>query len=100
MTSHGLEVLEAARGQVIDHKDLVATLEETFYEVRTDESGAAGDQDAHGVLTEREPWRPTYCEPRSVRDAGPRLRCRLRGCGRRRQLPQSPQPRLEGQQRP
>ena len=44
-----VEVLDAARREVVDDVDLVAALEQRLREVGTDEAGAAGDQCLHGV---------------------------------------------------
>jgi hypothetical protein len=43
------DIVDAPRREVVDDEDLVATTEELFGEVRTDETGAARDQITHGT---------------------------------------------------
>jgi hypothetical protein len=42
----GLEVAPVAGGEVVEHPHLVAALEQRADEVRADEAGTAGDEDA------------------------------------------------------
>ena len=44
---NGVKLWSIARGEIVDHGDLVAGLEKTVDDVRADEAGAAGDQNPH-----------------------------------------------------
>jgi hypothetical protein len=41
------EIRRGSRKEVVDDDDLVAGLDQEFYEMRADESGAACDKDSH-----------------------------------------------------
>ncbi len=49
VVAHGLQVLEAARGQIVHDEDVVPPLEESLHQVRADEARPSGHQDAHGA---------------------------------------------------
>jgi hypothetical protein len=47
------DVCARARREVVEHSDLVASLEQCLHEVRADEPGAAGDEDLRAHFTAR-----------------------------------------------
>jgi hypothetical protein len=48
-----IEVFEITRAEVIEHDDFRSTVLEVLDEVGADETGAAGDEDFHGVKAEK-----------------------------------------------
>ena len=63
-----LEVLPLAGGEVVDDGHLVAALEQRVDEVRSDETGAAGDECLHAAA-DPSYGSATYCDRKARADA-------------------------------